>query len=624
MNCPPTDSSPTRRSLVFLGWLLLMLGVLRIFWVVGHQPLAGYGNQYDMARTSACIGWWPAVEHDPAQATYEAPQPRYRPGPVDAGLCQWSVDALIAQAAFGLGQVLESSADGSVALRWVGASRAVLLVLALLLVQWQLSRQPAVAVAHALFAAMVIADPINTLWLNTLYTEFAALLGAHLAVSGLLLGRTAPARRAIWLGSMLVGMTILGFSRLPHLLLPLALASLALCLLRPPWRIGLVLLALAAVIALVQGSRPVSEGVRAINQANVILSTLLPAAPDPQRLLGRLDLPASCAELARLSFYNPRGRDIAADCPGLGGQAHARVLLAVVREPVLSLRLIARSLYQSTAWRIAYVGELAGQSHGRLPIGSWGPGASLSVAVGWLPYPGYLWLVLLPVATGFVAAGRCLRRCRRGFPAGHTPGDALAVTALLLIAMVAVISVLGDGFSELPRHLHLAINAVLLGLFVLVSRAAAGLCSLYRRGRDGTATPTAGTFLAALLPVLLVAPVVALVARQPQATGAIEIPADQRFAAESNRLVRGWAVDPFGIERVEAIHAGRSQVLPLEPTTELDVFFPIDRRHSAMLFELALDGDESGQWEFVVVNRLGVRTLIDRRKLISVRSPPDP
>lgn len=625
MNTSRTDSSLKPRNLALLGWLLLALAVLRIAWVVGHQPLAGYGNQYDMARVSACIGWWPVVEHDPAQATYQAPQSRYHPGPSDAGLCQWSADALIAQVSFGLGQVWESGGDGSVGLRWVGASKALLLVLALSLVQWQLSGQPRVAVAHALFAAVVIADPINTLWLNTLYTEFAALFGAYLAVSGLLLGRMTSTRPGVWLVLTLVGMAVLGFSRLPHLVLPLALAVLALWLLRPPWRIGLLLLALGAFVALIQGVRPVLDGVRAINQANVVLATLLPAAPDPARFLDRLDLPASCEGLARLSFYNPRGRDIAVDCPGLGENTHSSVALAVVREPVLSLRLIARSLFQSTAWRSAYVGELAGQSHARLPSAPWGVGASLASGISGLSFTGYLWLVLLPVMAGVVVAGRCLLGARGGSTVEHTSAaDLMAVTALLLIGMVAVVSVLGDGFSELPRHLHLAINAVLLGLFVLASRVMLALTRLYRCWRDGGFLAGAPALLAALLPVLLVVPAVELLARQPQATGAIEIPPEQRFTAQDNRLVRGWAVDPFGIERVEAVHGGRSLVLPLEPTAELEAFYPIDRRHSAMLFELALDGTESGQWDFVVVNRLGVRTLVDRRLLTVVQPAPDP
>ncbi len=491
----------------------------------------------------------------------------------------------------------------------------------LVVVPWQLSRRPDLAVGHARFAALVLTDPVNTLWLNTLYTESAALLGAYLALSGLLVGMVTSSDRRLWAGLMAIGMLVLGFSRLPHLLLPLAIALLAWWLLpRSHRRAAGILVLLGIGIAGAQSARPISDGVKAINQTNVVLLTLLPAASDPDRLLARMNLSHDCAELARLSHYNARGRDIAAECPGLGTISSVRLLSTVLREPSLVARLIARSLYQSTAWRMAYVGELADRANARVEPGRWGAGASLATAVGWLPYTGYLWLVLLPVVAGLVTIA-VQQRSHGQDGADRSPLDVLAVAAMVIIVLVASVSVFGDGFSELPRHLHLAINGVLLGAFVLIWKLALVMARCFRLvGGVSSPTPSWSRIgLASLLPILLTVPLVTLLARQTQATGAVEIPYQQGFSPQDHRLVRGWVKDPFEIVRVEAIVGGLRIPLALTPTDELDGHFPIDHRHPAVTFSLALTGDESGWVDFVVTNRRGIETLFDRRELQPAR-----
>ena len=61
-------------------------------------------------------------------------------------------------------------------------SRAVTLVAVALALGAMLRRQPAFALVHAVVFALVVRDPIVTLWLNTLYTEFAAILFAYASV----------------------------------------------------------------------------------------------------------------------------------------------------------------------------------------------------------------------------------------------------------------------------------------------------------------------------------------------------------------------------------------------------------------------------------------------------------
>jgi len=44
----------------WIGVILILAGLARAGIVVLHEPLVGYANQYDMHRTSACLGLFTA------------------------------------------------------------------------------------------------------------------------------------------------------------------------------------------------------------------------------------------------------------------------------------------------------------------------------------------------------------------------------------------------------------------------------------------------------------------------------------------------------------------------------------------------------------------------------------
>ena len=112
-----------------------------------------------------------------------------------------------------------------------------MLILVALGLDAALKRRPAWALANAAVFAFVLADPMTTLWLNTLYTEFGALLGAYasigllpaLVVAGSAVG--SPPRWALF--GFACSLAVLGLSRQQHLLLP---AVLALPVLISLWR----------------------------------------------------------------------------------------------------------------------------------------------------------------------------------------------------------------------------------------------------------------------------------------------------------------------------------------------------------------------------------------------------
>lgn len=599
-------SARSRVHLKLIVAVLLGVAIVRICWVVGQTPLVGYGNQFDMARVSSCIGWWPDVAHDPALPTPRAPQTHYRRGRTDPGGCQWSVDAMLAAAAFSLG-AQAGERDERVTLHWVGALRASLLIVCLIAGALLLRRNRRLSVAHAVIAALLVADPFNMLWLNTLYGEFAAVAGAYLATMGvvaLVLGRS---REGILF--LALGLFVLASSRMQHVLLPLVFLPVVALALRPmpDRRWALVACTAIAFAAGLLGFAIQSGSLRAdlVNRSNTLFNAILPSVPDPIALTRSLGLDARCAELEYLSWYMPRGRDLAADCPGLASFARWRLPLALLQQPTSIMTLLGSSLYRGAAWRPGYLGEVAGPRHQRMPAGWHGLGASVADAAVALPFMAYAWLWLFVPVAGAVAA--TARLCRRGpVPqTGESAGEVLQILAGATASAICVIAVLGDGFSELSRHLHLAHNFVVLGLAVAAMRL---VVAARRRA----------AWLQVLASMAITTALVWGIGRMPTAAGHLESPFVQRIEFEIPHRWVGWVADPHGILSAELVQGARRIRLPLVPAPDVAMHFPIDARHPAGRFDVEVEGLVPGEVRLVATNRRGFRTVVDRRCVVGM------
>ena len=177
-----------RRLALLLAVLLLVTGTVRIGWMAGHQPMLGYANQFDMGRTSACFGLWPNLP-EPAryEAHREAPIAQYVEGQRRPEECYVSSELIftgLAMAAWKLAADAGLAASTTMDLRHVGGVKAMALVLLALLFTCLLRDRPAWMLTHAVVFALVLADPVVSLWLNTLYTEFAAVLVKYAANNG--------------------------------------------------------------------------------------------------------------------------------------------------------------------------------------------------------------------------------------------------------------------------------------------------------------------------------------------------------------------------------------------------------------------------------------------------------
>lgn len=622
------------RSWRLLGWALLLLGVLRLLAVPAHQPLAAYANQYDMARTSACLGLWPDVpEAERPRAHPRAPIDAYRYGGATTSACFASTEVAVAWVAVQMDRVAEfvrGSTARDFSLRQLAWFKALLVLAIAGCLHARLAPWPRWRAAHAAVFALILADPFDTLFLGTLYTELEALLGTWLALGSLLAMRLHqiegrhPPRDLPWL--LALGLLALGTSRVPHALLPtwlLAVAALAtlagngdpsrgerLRALLPA--LGAVLLALALPIH----NARVHPEITHANNVDSLFGSVLPASDQPERLTARLGLPPACAEPIFASWYRGRGHDPLGECPDALAISRVPMLLALAREPATLLRLLGRGVMLSTQWRLPYLGEIAGSDGVRLRQ----PSITAAIAPRGFEFQVMLWALapwLLPWA-----AWRCLKR-----------GNAAAMLVLALagiVAMVWAISVLGDGYSELTRHLHLAQNAVLaLWLFAAI-RTVAWLAAHYRQPRrmlPGVAVTAAAVAITFVLATTW--------ARLPMATGLFDLPngetaLDDRFDAA------GWVLSVHGVDAARVrLGDGAPQEIALDGDPWLARFFAFDHGRTARRFRTVLDWpanvrnpanlhletrERGGAWR--EIDRVRVKRAPDPAKMLDPSGPP--
>jgi hypothetical protein len=569
----------------YLSLALFLLAALRMLTLVLTAPVVGYANQYDMMRSSACLDLWPqtATSHASAEllarATPLAPQPMYQRLPANRASCYWSSDvalsklALLAQSAF--------SGDADVDLRWIGASKACVLLIFAAWLSALLWAAPKALALHSALLAVVLADPLLMLYANTLYTEFGAAMGAYLGVGAatcLLNQHTKSANAAF-----VLGIVLLGCARVPHAPLAAVLAIMVLLTLwrrqrRFPKALGVSLLcALAFSAAVAVRNQHSLPGVAQANAMNTLFFTVLPGADDAQHFAGAIGLPERCGELAFASWYVRRGVDLARDCPEAFTFSRAKLALALLRHPGTGVNVLANAFAQSRGWRLRYVGEVAGAENARAPF------VSIAELAPLLPYPLYVFSasVLLAMSLATLLSRRidpALRLC------------VALISALFVLPLL--ISLLGDGYTELPRHAHLST----LAFAVLALIAPVLLSQLTRKG-----------LLAVVVSALLAT---ALLCTRPSAIASWEHPltAQTKEAFE----LRGWVIDPFGIQEISVSAPNQApQILRLQPGPDVAPVFQ-GYPNSAGGYVKASIQLSAPYSEIRVVNRLGVVTVVDR------------
>ena len=601
--------------LSLVGTLLVILAITRIGAFVLHDPLLGFANQYDMIRTGACVGLYPDLPPDKRDAaTPEAPLERYRLAERNPAECRWGTEAVLAGVVALKHRLFGVSGESFPALRELGLLKAGLLAAAMLALAIALWPSPAASLLHGLTAAALIADPVTTLWLQTLYTEFPVLLGTYLVTGALV---AALLREALprWLAVLAaIGTVLAAGAKLQFFALPFALLFIAAPRL---WASSRRALGILAVIAIAAGAwqplSPRSEVDRHANRANAYLGTILPASTNMPTTLNSLDLPDKCADVAGATWNAPRGEDLGAACPeALALPAGAFVKLT--GEDAQTLARAAVRVIPSTANPLlGHLGVVARESWGTLanePL--W-----LRSALGWiganLPAQWYLGLTLLAIASLVPAAALWGATLVRGANADAHPFGAYVLMLETIAIYALVTTVYGEGLSQSARH-DLPGVVAFAGLALAAIVGLIFFTSISMGLRVGM-----GIALLSAVALALVATQWAL--RQPLALGEVAEPATLQVPRD-NLVLKGWAVDPGGVSAIRfqagsySGWIGAERMLPSWKTARIHPSYPGSNR---AWFEFPVPPEWLAQPEVrlrvEVENKSGVVTEIDRRRV---------
>ena len=455
--------------------LCLIAGVARAVLLLAHEPLIALANSYDEVRYTGCFDLYPdrAASIEPTKNSPEAPYSRYRFLRNDAPLCYWSSDLLLQGAAVGLYRVEHALSGADVhSVRWIGALRfgALLGVWLVFTLAWLHRAQYASALANGWLLPLLFADPANTVYLDTFYAEWSALLAMY-TLCGLILlefGLAGTRLRALLLA---LAAFMLATSKIQHLLLPLACAGALFALdwlraRRWSWQGKAVLLGALAGLALqgVQLTRD-SEALRAIdmfNRADVTFTGLLPNARDPAATAARLGVDAACLRYSGLRAWQMAEYPGDA-CPSLAQVTRSRELRVLLAEPDLSLRLGWHGVLALEPWLAPGLGLVEGGQFATLPPQFF----TFSTVLSAWPLLRVLALAAPLAAVPLLLLGGFARRRARLFAC-------TALTAVIMLATLTI-TVLGDGLADTPKQGHLVLNAALAWWICLLTLGAARL-----------------------------------------------------------------------------------------------------------------------------------------------------
>lgn len=569
-----------KSPLALLTLFLICIAAIRVFYMAVHDPMFGYANQFDMGRTAACINLWPELPGGPRDVSYlDAPIEKHRIVKVASQSCYPSVEVAFDTLAIELANVRRyfSIDHTRLDMRLIGMLKALLLMATVCVINSALRSRPGVACVHAAIVALVIVDPLNTLYLNTLYGEFFAVFGAYVAVAAiaaLVIDDEQPTRRLLLFS---IGVLCLAFSRMQHLLLPVffiivfGLLKLggqnAFRSRRERFAAVFVIvgLTIATSIAIVTNLRFAERNpvFHYVNINNALFGALLPASNEPAATVQALHLPVACTLLANAGYFQIAGRGLKEVCPEVQALSPLQLLQVFAMQPTTLVTSFGRALMLSSGWRIRYVGEVAHKDFAQVPSGPLGIAASFDAVDRKLGLNGHAIFWIVPLWTGLIAAGSLL--CKRVFGGGVALDRGVQLERVVLcclaviVTSVCVSAIFGDGYSELARHLHLGIITSLVSWLILI------VVAIYRR-----------PFWPMIVVLILTSGSVIALRGLPLTMGALSDPEEDRMIATANTF-GGWIVAPDHVVAVDIEQQGHLLIrLPVGSSVGLSRVHPFD------------------------------------------------
>jgi hypothetical protein len=467
-----------------LSAALVLITVLRMGLFCGAVPIAGYANNLDFFRQSACIGVWQHYPGSPRIAAHLA-------GPVDDveydghrdayycmrssdNLFPWAVAHLFGKHAhFGLHDIGLAKAAVSAAL--------VVFVVA----------QPVGAAARlaiALAFLLVFGDVATLAYFNTLYVDASGLIFTTVLVG--LIAAVAGRRRApgwgVW--SVVAACVVwLGTVKPQYAALAALLGLVASIGFFAFWRdrVRSAALAVIAVLtpvlffALNDGAANIMRVVDGVDVTDTVLEAVLPHARDPAQALRLVGLSPACGQDIGQNSYTLTA-SLRAACPRIGDVSRLRLIPLFLVQPLTFFGPLADAAGRLKAGFIglAHFERAGDETLWRFRVLD---ATSLSTWLGALPerlYTAVVWLVM----GGFFVSAAWLGVRLRGTDLPERRrvvcDAALPLAGGLVCAYAVVSSVFGDGYIELLRHAACAFVGI---AFFLAGLAQLGFAALHER-----------------------------------------------------------------------------------------------------------------------------------------------
>ncbi len=458
----------------------LVAGLLRALLLIAHVPLLALANSYDEVRYTACFDLYPDRPDsiEPTRNSPQAPFAHYRFVHNDQPMCYWSSELLFQGATVAIYRVQQALADVQrYCVRWIGTLKfaALLGVWAAFTLAWLRRGEWGPALANGLLLPLLFADPANTVYLNTFYAEWTALLALY-ALFGLIVLSVGKSRTTLPRVLLAVAAFALATAKIQHLLLPLVCAVIVLGLgfwaaRRWPWQGKAILIgALAGLAVQVVQLQRDSDAIRAIdmfNRADVTFTGLLPNARDPAAAAADLGLAPDCLRYLGTRAWQMDDYPEHA-CPGIANVTRDRELALLLHDPGMALRLWWHGVLALDPWLAPGLGLVEGGDFQKLPPEFFSISDLLTTA---------------PLLRALVLGGPPLALIALLWPRFGRIRPRILVYTALTVAVMAVtlsITVLGDGLADTPKQGHLIINAALAWWICLLTLGVGALAARRR------------------------------------------------------------------------------------------------------------------------------------------------
>jgi len=338
-------------------------------------------------------------------------------------------------------------------------------------------RFPAASLLHGLVALLVLADPVVTLWMQTLYTEYPICLGIYILVGSLV---AAVLREAMgWTVAIgaAIGIGLAAYAKKQFFLLPSVLMAVAAPRLWATSRRQLALPVIVALGALAwHAAVPRPPGIAQANRVDTYLAMILAVSDELPRTVAALGLPAHCADLAGANWYLPQGEDLNAACPEALALPSTAFLRLAMSEPRTLARAVVRTIPGTQNPLVGNWGQVAGMKWGTLAVEPLWVQSVIGPLVTSVPARWAIAMVLVACALGLPALVLWSATFLRGGKAQAHPFACYVAMLVLIVGYALDTTVFGDGTADTGRHNLvgvLAMTALVLGVAAAAVRTSA-------------------------------------------------------------------------------------------------------------------------------------------------------